>query len=77
MSRSARNSSKAAGAEYVFFFLNPLSSDLAEVVGMVDAGLLVPQIDMMFSGLDAYRDAFKRLESKKATGKIIISVLDQ
>ncbi|KAL1406965.1 hypothetical protein Q8F55_006378 [Vanrija albida] len=56
---------------YEYFFMNPDGAQLAQLGAMVDAGTLQLTVDSEYP-LAEYADAFARLESGRAKGKIIV-----
>jgi len=69
--RPAGNTKKPAKASW--FLVESLGSQLATIAKLIDGGKLRPTIDSVFE-LDNYAEAFERLESGKAKGKIVIKV---
>lgn len=60
----------------VFFIVEPLGSNLAEIGELIEAGRVRPTVDSVWE-FDDYEKAFERLESGHAKGKIIIKVSDE
>ena len=60
----------------LFFIVQPLGSNLAEISELIEAGYVRPTIDSVWEFAD-YAKAFERLESGHAKGKIIIRVSDE
>ena len=74
MSRHERNAAAKAQCDYTFMWLNPNTTDLTELVAHVNEGVLTPHVDVVVDGLDKFDDAFERIESGHATGKVVIAV---
>lgn len=70
-SRGIRGRARAAGVSYEFFLMHPDGAGLAELARLVDAGRLTVPIDSRFALAD-HRDAFARLESRRAKGKVLV-----
>jgi NADPH:quinone reductase-like Zn-dependent oxidoreductase len=52
------------------------TEDLNELAAMVETGTLKPVIDSVYE-FDNYREAFKRIESRHARGKVVVKVSEQ
>jgi NADPH:quinone reductase-like Zn-dependent oxidoreductase len=63
-------------AKSIFFIVEPLGSNLAEIGELIEAGRVRPVVDSVWEFAD-YEKAFERLESGHAKGKIIIKVSDE
>jgi NADPH:quinone reductase-like Zn-dependent oxidoreductase len=63
-------------AKALFFIVEPLGSNLAEIGELIEAGHVRPTVDSVWEFAD-YQKAFERLESGHAKGKIIIKVSDE
>ena len=63
-------------AKSLFFIVEPLGSNLAEIGELIEAGKVRPVVDSVWEFGD-FRKAFDRLESGHAKGKIIIKVSDE
>lgn len=70
-SRSIRRAARQAGASYEFFLMHPDGAGLAELARLVDEGRLTVPIDSRFALAD-HAEAFARLESRRAKGKVLI-----
>ena len=70
-SLAIRRRAAKAGASYEFFLMHPDGAGLAELVRLVDAGELDVRIDSRFA-LEQYAEAFARLESRRAKGKVLL-----
>ncbi|KAM7193786.1 Reticulon-4-interacting protein 1, mitochondrial [Naviculisporaceae sp. PSN 640] len=60
----------------LFFIVEPLGSNLAEIGELIEAGKVRPLVDSVWE-FDQFEKAFERLESGHAKGKIIIKVSDE
>ncbi|KAK0752934.1 hypothetical protein B0T18DRAFT_395658 [Schizothecium vesticola] len=65
---------KTAGKS-LFFIVEPLGSNLAEIGKLIDAGKVGPTVDSVWEFAE-FEQAFARLDSGHAKGKIIIKVAD-
>jgi NADPH:quinone reductase-like Zn-dependent oxidoreductase len=63
-------------AKNLFFIVEPLGSNLAQIGELIEAGKVKPTIDSVWE-FGEYQKAFERLESRHAKGKIIIKVSDE
>lgn len=72
-SRTTRNNAAAAGISYEFMFNWPDGASLQKIADLVDEGKLKHQVDSRYKFED-FKQAFERLESKKARGKVIVEV---
>ncbi|KAK3374792.1 hypothetical protein B0H63DRAFT_256410 [Podospora didyma] len=63
-------------AKSLFFIVEPLGSNLAEIGELIDAGRARPTVDSVWEFAD-FEKAFERLESGHAKGKIVIKVSDE
>lgn len=70
-SRKVRAAARAAGVSYEFFLMHPDGQGLAQLAQMVDAGELQLHVDSRHPAKD-FRDAFARLESHRAKGKVLV-----
>jgi NADPH:quinone reductase-like Zn-dependent oxidoreductase len=59
----------------LFFIVEPLGSNLAEIGELVYAGKAAPVVDSVWP-LDQFAQAFDKLESGQAKGKIVITIRD-
>ncbi|KAK4097478.1 NAD(P)-binding protein [Parathielavia hyrcaniae] len=60
----------------LFFIVEPLGSNLAEIGELIEAGRVRPTVDSVWEFAD-FKKAFERLESGHAKGKIVIKVSDE
>jgi alcohol dehydrogenase len=72
-SRGIRRRARAARVDYRYFFMHPDGDGLTELAGLIDAGVLKVEIDSSFS-LDRFAGAFARVESRRAKGKVLLTV---
>lgn len=56
-----------------FFVVESLGTQLSELVGLVEAGKAKPIVDGVY-GFEQFAEAFDRVESRKAKGKVVINV---
>ncbi|NEN06147.1 NADP-dependent oxidoreductase [Diaminobutyricibacter tongyongensis] len=71
-SRGIRRRARAARVDYQYFFMHPDGDGLAELAGLIDEGLLKVEIDSSFP-LEQFADAFARVESRRAKGKVLLT----
>jgi NADPH:quinone reductase-like Zn-dependent oxidoreductase len=64
------------GVGSVFFIVEPNADQLAQLSRLADAGDLRVLVDMTFP-LDRAQDAFDRLQSGNAVGKVVLTVHDE
>ena len=70
-SAKVRRAAKKAGVAYEFFLMHPDGVGLAELVRLVDAGELAVTVDSRYPLAD-WEQAFERLESHHAKGKVLL-----
>jgi NADPH:quinone reductase-like Zn-dependent oxidoreductase len=63
------------GVEPIFFIVEPDADQLAELARLADKGDIRVLVDRIFS-LDHAREAFQRLQSGDAIGKVVLTVRD-
>ncbi|MFT4118148.1 zinc-binding dehydrogenase [Bradyrhizobium sp.] len=73
LSRRVFAASRQTGVGYYRFLTASNGAQLADVARLVDAGAIKPVIDEIFP-FEQLSDAFRRLESKRARGKIVLSL---
>jgi alcohol dehydrogenase len=71
---SLREKWGASPGIYRYVFLLPNAKDLTELVGYLSEGKIKSVIDSVFTGLDASKEAFERIETNRAKGKVVVSV---
>lgn len=59
---------------YNYVFLNPNSEDLTKLINLVSDGTLKVELDSTYNGLEQGAEAFKRLETGRAKGKVVVVV---
>jgi len=64
------------GVKSLFFIVEPLGSNLAEIGELIEAGKVRPAVDSVWEFGD-YEKAFEKLESGRTKGKIVIKVSDE
>lgn len=72
-SAGVRRRARRSGVSYRFFFMRPDGEGLTHLAELIDRGDLQMAVDGRFSFQD-YRQAFERLESRRAKGKVIVEV---
>jgi len=60
-----------SGFKYAFVLKRPATAKLTEIAAMVDAGQIKPVVDRVFPWGEAHA-AFRRLESGRAVGKVVV-----
>lgn len=71
-SLTLRRQTKKRGVGYEFFLMHPSGAELAELVTLVEHGKLAIPFDSSYPVSD-FRDAFARLESRRAKGKVVVT----
>ena len=71
LTRPERAAAKARGVNYHFLFMRPDGAQLAELVKLVDAGLLRPEIDQRYPLAEAAA-ALAYVEAGHAAGKVLV-----
>jgi NADPH:quinone reductase-like Zn-dependent oxidoreductase len=66
-----RRAAARTGARFIYVFMRPDGSQLAELASWIDAGRLKPIVQRTYP-LAAFRDAFAELERGRARGKIVV-----
>ncbi|KAH0566259.1 hypothetical protein GP486_000334 [Trichoglossum hirsutum] len=67
--------SKAKDIRNYFFIMKPIGEQLEVVTGLLDKGVCKPVVDSVWD-LEQYEEAFKKLDSGHARGKIILKIRD-
>jgi NADPH:quinone reductase-like Zn-dependent oxidoreductase len=75
LSFSVRRKAKRRSVSYSFLFMTASGDQLRELGALVDSGAIRPIIDRQFP-FDATLDALAYVDSGRATGKVVITVLD-
>lgn len=68
-----RRKARQRGIDYSFLFMRPDGAQLAEIAGLVEAGIVRPVIDQHFS-FGETPDALARSASGRARGKVVIRI---
>ena len=68
-----RRAAKRAHARFVYLFMRPDGTQLAELAGWIDAGTLTPVLHRAYP-LAEFREAFTELERGRARGKIVLTL---
>jgi len=69
----AQNAASSHGAHYEFLLTLPTSTDLDAITEYIEAGKITPVIDSVHS-FENWRDAVTKMNSGRATGKVVINV---
>ncbi len=73
MTSKRRRAAARAGARFVYLFMRPDGSQLAEIAAWIDAGKLKPIVHKTYPLAD-FREAFADLERGHARGKIVLTI---
>jgi alcohol dehydrogenase len=73
MARKVSAAAKKYRAHYRYLFMRADGAQLAQIAELVQAGILKPHIDKVFS-LDDIKDAMAYSESGRATGKVVVKI---
>ncbi|MEX8503794.1 MAG: NADP-dependent oxidoreductase [Leptothrix ochracea] len=73
MSRKVSAAARASKARYEYLFMRPDGDQLERIAGLVERGIIKPQIDKVFA-LEQVREALSYSESGRATGKVVVKV---
>lgn len=60
-------------ADSVFFIVEPLGSQLADIARLIDAGGFKPLVDSVMV-FEEFQQAFDKVESRRTSGKVVIKV---
>ncbi|GMK57989.1 hypothetical protein CspeluHIS016_0500210 [Cutaneotrichosporon spelunceum] len=71
--RTVLNAAATRNITYQWWFMVPNGDQLAKLVGYVDEGKLVVNIDSRFK-MAEFKDAYERLESGRCKGKIVLEI---
>jgi alcohol dehydrogenase len=71
--RSMRRRAGSRGVSYRFLSMRPDGRDLRELGALIDAGALEVRIDSTYA-FDQAAEAFARVETRRAKGKVVIEV---
>jgi NADPH:quinone reductase-like Zn-dependent oxidoreductase len=75
LSFSVRRKAKRRSVSYSFLFMTASGDQLRELGALVDSGAIRPIIDRQFP-FDATLDALAYVDSGRATGKVVVTVID-
>ena len=73
LSFSVRKQAKRLNVNYSFLFMRANGKQLNEITSLIDAGVLRPVIDKVYS-FDATNEALAYVESGRAKGKVVVKV---
>jgi NADPH:quinone reductase-like Zn-dependent oxidoreductase len=73
MTAKRRRAASRAGARFVYLFMRPDGTQLAELASWIDAGKLRPILHRTYP-LAEIREAFAELERGRARGKIVVTI---
>lgn len=62
------------GVDYKYIFMKPDGNELSKIAKYIEDGAIKPIIDKCFEFKDA-KDAFSYIETGRATGKVVISIV--
>ena len=72
---SLRRHARQHGVHYRYLFMHPSGEDLSELARLVDAGAIKVIIDSVYP-FERIADAMAKLETGRAKGKIVVTMLD-
>lgn len=64
----------ASGVKDLFFIMEPSGADLAEITKLIESGKCRPIVDSVWP-LEQFRNAYQRLDSGHARGKVVFDLL--
>jgi len=73
MTSKRRRAAARAGVRFVYLFMRPDGTELAELASWIDAGRLRPIVHRSYP-LAEFREAFAELERGRARGKIVVTI---
>lgn len=73
MTRNIVSTAKAAGVHYRFLFLEPRSDQLKAIADLIDSGKVRVIVDSTYP-IEEYAEAFAKLETGHARGKIVLAL---
>jgi NADPH:quinone reductase-like Zn-dependent oxidoreductase len=73
LSYKVRKAAKQQRVSYSFLFMNANGNQLSRIASLIDAGIIRPVIDKVFSFEDT-NDALTYVETARAKGKVVIKV---
>jgi NADPH:quinone reductase-like Zn-dependent oxidoreductase len=75
LSRGTLKKAKARGVGYSFLFMHADGAQLAQIAGLIDAGVIKPVVDRVFPFAQT-AEALAYVETGRAKGKVVIKVAD-
>lgn len=75
LGRGIRKKAKALGIRYSFLFMRAEGKQLSEITSLIESGTIRPVIDKVFP-FDKTGEALSYVESGRARGKVVVSVID-
>lgn len=76
LNRKVNAAAGAADARFRAMFVQPSEAQLRRIAALMDEGWVKPVIDSVYP-LEAFKDAFAKLETGHATGKIVVRVSEE
>lgn len=73
LSQSVQSKAKRRGVDYSFLFMRAQGQHLAEITKLIDAGVIRPVVDQVFS-FEQTADALAYVETGRAKGKVVVTV---
>ena len=73
LSSGVRRQAKSRGVAYSFLFMKASGSQLREITGLFDAGVIRPVMDQVFP-FESTNEALAYVEAGRAKGKVVIKV---
>jgi len=73
LSAGIRRKAKGRGVSYSFLFMRANGSQLREITGLIDAGVIRPVVDRVFP-FEATNEAMAYVETGRAKGKVVIKL---
>jgi alcohol dehydrogenase len=71
-----RRRARRGGYTYQFLSMRPSADDLRELASLIDHGALRVKVDRIYD-FDQAADAFARVESRRAKGKVVVRTTEQ
>ena len=73
LSSGIRRKAKGRGISYSFLFMKANGSQLREITGLIETGIIRPVIDKVFP-FEAINEAMAYVESGRAKGKVVVKI---
>jgi NADPH:quinone reductase-like Zn-dependent oxidoreductase len=73
LSSGIRRKAKGRGISYSFLFMKANGSQLREITGLIETGIIRPVIDKLFP-FEAINEAMAYVESGRAKGKVVVKI---